>query len=348
MKNKISILLFVLLAGITGWLFMNRKTSTITGDLRDFAVQDTASVDKIFLADRDGRTALLTRAGIDKWMVNQKYPARQDAVNNLLETVKLLEVRSPVGKNLYNNTMKLMAARSVKIEIYQKGQLAKTYYVGHPTMDNLGTFMYLEHSTVPYIMHIPGFNGFLSTRYFANENEWRDRIIFRFDPRTIVHIDVKNTTKADRNFTVTRNPDSTFAVAFTQPLKQIPNIDIMKMRKYLEVFSKTNFERVEANLRTAQMDSIMKTAPFSVVSVTDDRNYTKTIRLYRKPITASSRNQVDENTGKPLPFDMDRFYTRIDGDEVWYICQYFHFDRVLINPMNLMPGGNSKPTQDRY
>ncbi len=348
MKNKFSILLFIVLAGITAWLFISRKSSTITGDLRDFAIQDTSSIDKIFLADRDGNTSLLTRAGFDKWIVNQKYPARQDAINNLLETVKLLEVRSPVGKNLYNNTMKLMAARSVKIELYQKSKLVKTYYVGHPTMDNLGTFMYLEHSSVPYVMHIPGFNGFLSTRYFANENEWRDRIIFRFDPRTIVHIDVKNTTKADRNFAVSRNSDSTFAVALTQPYKQIPNVDIMKMRKYLEVFSKTNFERIEVSLPVPQMDSIMKTAPFSVVTVTDDRNYTKTITLYRKPITASSRNQVDENTGKPLPFDMDRFYTLINGDKALYICQYFHFDRVLINPVNLLPGGNSKPTQDRY
>lgn len=348
MKNKLVILIFVLLAVVSGWLYMNRKSSTITGDLRDFAVQDTSSIDKMFLADRDGRTVILTRTGVGKWMVNQQFPARQDAVINLLETIKLLEVRSPVGKNLYNNTMKLMAARSVKIEIYQKSQLVKTYYVGHPTMDNLGTFMYLEHSTVPYIMHIPGFNGFLSTRYFANENEWRDRIIFRFDPRTIIHIDVKNTTKADRNFSVSRNPDSTFAVSFTQPQKLIPNIDVMKMRNYLEGYSKTNFERIDVKISAQQKDSILKTPPFSVVTVTDDRNYSKVVKLYRKPITASSRNQINENTGKPLPFDMDRFYTLIDGDNAFYICQYFHFDRLLINPLNLMIGGQQKPTQDRY
>jgi len=124
--------------------------------------------------------------------------------------------------------------------------------------------------------------------------------------------------------------------------------DIVKLRKYLDVFSNTNFERVDVRLGKVEADSILKTPPFASVSVTDDRNYTKTIILYRKPVTASSRNQFDENTGKPLQFDMDRFYTRIDGSDEWFICQYFHFDRVMITPEILMPGKASIAPENRY
>lgn len=171
MKNKFLIGVFVLVAVIALYAIFTKKSSTIVGDLRDFAVSDTASINKLFLVDREGNKSLLTRVSPGKWMVNNKYNARQESINNLLNTIKSLEVKSPVGKNLYNNVMKLMASKSVKIEIYQKGEPVKTYYVGHPTMDNLGTFMYIEKSTVPYIMHIPGFNGFLSTRYLTKEND---------------------------------------------------------------------------------------------------------------------------------------------------------------------------------
>ena len=189
-KNRLTIIVFIALAAVASWLWLNRSSSTIKGVLRDFAFADTAAVDKIFLADKDGRQVTLVRKDDNSWTVNNKFIARKDAIDNLLYTIKAVEVRSPVGKNLYNNTMKLMSAKSVKVEIYANGELAKTYYVGHPTMDNLGTFMYLEGSTVPFITHIPGFNGFLSTRYFASEAEWRDKSIFRFDPRKIVKVEV--------------------------------------------------------------------------------------------------------------------------------------------------------------
>ncbi|MEN9331197.1 MAG: hypothetical protein RLZZ94_287 [Bacteroidota bacterium] len=349
MKNKFLIGVFIVVAGIALYAVFNKKTSTIVGDLRDFAVSDTASIDKLFLVDRDGNKSLLTRVSTGQWKVNNKHNARQESINNLLYTIKALEVKSPVGKNLYNNTMKLMASKSVKIEIYQKGNLVKTYYVGHPTMDNLGTFMYIEKSTVPYIMHIPGFNGFLSTRYLTKENDWRERYVFHFDPRTIVAVNVINTTKIDRSFSIIRNVDSSYALSYTNlSSKLVVPYDVVKLRKYLDVFSNTNFERIDNRLSKEQADSILKTPPFASVSVTDDRNYTKNIRLYRKPVTASSRNQFDENTGKPLQFDMDRFYTRMEGSDEWFICQYFHFDRVMITPEILMPGKAAIAPENRY
>ncbi|MFM7016228.1 MAG: DUF4340 domain-containing protein [Bacteroidota bacterium] len=348
MKNKFLIGVFLIVAGVALFTVYTKKSSTIVGDLHDFAVSDTAAIDKIFLVDRDGNRSLLTRVDSGHWIVNGKHKARKESIDNLLETIRNIEVKSPVGKNLYNNTMKLMASKSVKVEIYQKGSIVKTYYVGHPTMDNLGTFMYIEKSTVPYIMHIPGFNGFLSTRYITKEDDWRERYVFHFDPRTIVAVNILNTTKQDRSFSLTRNADSTYALTYTKLGAKPESYDIVKLRKYLDVFSNTNFERIDNTLGKVQADSILKTTPFAVIAVTDDRNYTKTVQLYRKPVTASSRNQIDEVSGKPLQFDIDRFYARVEGSEDWFICQYFHFDRLMITPEVLMPGKPDKATENRY
>jgi hypothetical protein len=348
-KNRITLIAFFAIVGIAFLIWKTKSTSsTIKGDLQDFAVEDTASIDKLFLADREGRTSLLERGEDGRWMLNGKNLARQETVANLLTTIKTLEIRSPVGKNLYNNTMKMLAAKSVKIEIYQRKSLVKTYYVGHPSMDNLGTFMYLEGSTVPYIMHIPGFNGFLTTRYFANPDEWRERGILRFDPRTIVSINVDDVKKNHKSFSLVRNPDSTFSVSFTKPVNAIQGVDILKIRRYLDGFNKTFYEFIDAKVATTIGDSITKAGPFARVNVTDDRNYTKTLLLYRKPADESSHYEFDPQTGLKYPFDQDKFYTRIDGDQGWYVCQYPHFDKILINPLNLLPGANKYPTQDRF
>jgi hypothetical protein len=45
--------------------------------------------------------------------------------------------------------MKAIAAKGIKVEIYTAEGLSKTIYVGGPTQDQLGTFMYLENSDSP-------------------------------------------------------------------------------------------------------------------------------------------------------------------------------------------------------
>ena len=347
-KNILVVVFFIALGGIAFWLFKNHSSDTIKTPLKNFAVEDTASIDKLFLAEKDGSTALVERIAPGDWRINKKYKARNDAINTLLYTIMNLEVRSPVGKNLYNNTMKLMASKSTKIEIYQKGQLVKTYYVGHPTMDNLGTFMYLEHSSVPFIMYIPGFNGYLSSRYFTREAEWRDRGIFRYDPRAIINVKVDDYNRPQRSFMISRKPDSTYMVVTLKDLKPVAPTDPKKLRDYITAYSSTNFEKLDAELSRFQKDSILKAGPFAKVSVTDDLNRVLSVELFRKPITGSSKFTMNPDAGKQYPFDRDKFYLRVQQDTSWYLCQYYHFDRILKDPQNFHPGKDVTPPQDRY
>ena len=244
--------------------------------------------------------------------------------------------------------MKLMASKSTKVEIYQKNILVKTYYVGHPTMDNLGTFMYLENSSVPFIMYIPGFNGYLSSRYFTQETEWRDRGIFRYDPRAIIHIKVEDFARPQRSFLIDRRPDSTYLVLTLKDQKPVAPSDAKKLRDYLTGYQSTNFEKLDVELSRFQKDSILKAGPFGQVSVTDDLNRTLSIQLFRKPVTEASAFSMNPDDGKKYPFDRDKFYVRVQMDTSWYLCQYYHFDRIMKDPQNFHPGKNVTSDQDRY
>ncbi|MBK9637397.1 MAG: DUF4340 domain-containing protein [Bacteroidetes bacterium] len=346
-KNKNVWIVFVLLAAVACGLWYFESNKSIKGELKDFAVADTSSIDKIFLADKEGRTVTLVREASNRWKVNGKFLAREDAIQNLLATIKNVEVRSPVGKNLYNNTMKLMASKSVKIEIYSQDEIIKTYYVGHPTMDNLGTFMYLEGSSVPFITFIPGFNGFLSTRYFASEPEWRDKSIFRFDPRRIVEVEVNDRARPIRAFSLTRLADTTYSVKKLIDGQSINPLDMNKVRKFLNAFSETYFERIDNDIKKAAKDSIFKVGPFGIVKVKMDNGGEKSLACFRKPVTPGSRLQIDHE-GEDLPFDLDKFYAIMSDDTSLLVCQYFHFDRILKDPRNFLPGKDVVPEQQRF
>jgi hypothetical protein len=63
-----------------------------------------------------------------------------------------------------------------KVEIFQNGEWAKTWYVGFSTQDHYGTYMLLEtpdeKSDLPVIMKVKGLAGIIDPRFFADKRKW--------------------------------------------------------------------------------------------------------------------------------------------------------------------------------
>src|SRR5438105_1951440 len=120
MKNRSSLLVIVILIALSAaayYVYKNKSgNSTLDKDARAFKVEDTASIDKIFMADKNGKQVTLERTK-SGWIVNGKYPARQDAMSLLLYTMRMVDVKSPVAHAAKKNILKLMSGRSVKVEI---------------------------------------------------------------------------------------------------------------------------------------------------------------------------------------------------------------------------------------
>src|SRR5690349_12632150 len=111
-KNKILIIATLVLAIVAVWLIMRTRSGTVQ-EYHNFAVEDTASITKIFLADRSGKSIELEREG-NRWHLNKKYYARRDAVKSLLETLKLVSLRSVVPKSMYNTVIKQLSTGAIK------------------------------------------------------------------------------------------------------------------------------------------------------------------------------------------------------------------------------------------
>lgn len=337
-NNRITIIIFIVLAAVAAWLYFSRSSGTLNVPLKNFAVADTSSISRIFMADRKGNKVLLERKDAANWTVNGKFKARPDGINGLLYTIKAVEVKSPVGKNLYNRVMTLMASNSVKIEIYKGNEILRTYYVGHPTMDNLGTFMYLEGSSQPYITFIPGFNGYLTSRYFIEEREWRDRTLLSLDPRKITQIKVEDFSKPERSLEIIRSADSSYRVMLLKQNKPLVT-EASRLRDYLTGYRQINFNKIETALPSAKKDSIERSGPYARLSIKEERSEGFTMQLYRMPASDEKKQQALEEKGEKLQYDVDRMYIRIPGDTTWYIGQYFHFDNFLRDPASLTKGG---------
>ena len=95
-----------------------------------------------------------------------------------------MKIKYPVSESMHNSVIKDLATQGVKLELYSGDKfLMKTIYIGGETADFLGTYMMIDGSERAYVVHLPGFNGFLSPRFNIDGRKvtsqiWRSRKIF--------------------------------------------------------------------------------------------------------------------------------------------------------------------------
>lgn len=325
-KNYLIVFIAIVLLLIMYFLFKNTKNSTLGIDSYAFAVSDTAEIDKIFLADRSGNTALLERKTPAIWEVNKKFIARKDAINTLLYTFKNLHIKAPVPLSARNTVIKDIAAIGIKVEIYKKGILYKTYYVGRETQDNLGTYMISENDENAYIMDIPGFNGYLTPRYIVSEEEWRSQSIFNYTPGEIKKLRMENNIIPENSFEINVVSMDKIAITDIQG-KEIQNFDKQMAFSFLSRFQNINFESF-AKLDEHAKDSVFNSIPIFKISITEKSGKLNELKIFRKYAIPGEAVQTGSD-GKPSPFDIARMYARKNEEKELVLVQNFVFDRIL-------------------
>ena len=339
MKKNLLLLFLLIVLGIAAWVVYTKSSGSTLAEkpLSDFAIEDTSRVTRIVITDHMGKTAQLDRiAGEKLWRLNNKYSAREDAVNLLLTTFKRISVRGNVGNAARNNMMTLLATSGKKVEIFTGGEEPeKIYYVGTPTPDHTGTIMLLEipgigRSEEPYITHMEGFTGFLSTRFFTDESDWRYTGIFDYpnldfkDVKVINHVEPANSFEVKyaggNNIELYDGFDpqtQTFA-------KREEKFDSTGIKNFLLLFKKVHVETFNTLLTKEAQDSLLTIAPTYTVAVTGNDGQQKKIDLYLK---RAVKTTYDLN-GNPDPWDVDHLWGRTDEGE-FALAQTFNFGPIL-------------------
>lgn len=325
-KNTLSILVMSILAITTVFLVSKYQKSTLKEELSDFAVEDTASIDKIFLSDKDGYKLLLERKSTSVWSVNKSFEARPDAIKILLETIKQIRVKAPVGRSSFNNVVKKLAVKSTKVEIYQKGKLVKTYYVGGTTEDFLGNYMMIENSSAPFIMHIPGFDGYLYPRYYAIPELWRSTALYRYKAQDIATIKFQDFKNPKNSWELLQKDTKITLKNFEG--NEITQFDTLKGRELLTQFYNVNCEGYVKDIEPERKDSILNSKPKSIFTIISKNGESKELKCFDKKILVET---YDMN-GKLMDLDVDRFYGMLNNNKKdLLLIQNFVFDNLMVS-----------------
>jgi len=337
-RQKLKLILITLMGVIALVLIFQNRTGTLKKEIGEFAIDDTASVTKIYMADMRGNEVLITRNSPFDWMVNDSLKARTDAVKMLLSTMYRLAVQSPVSKSGYNNVISNLAGNSVKVEVYQylprisffgsnffyRERLTKVYYVGQPTSDNLGTYMLMEGSDTPFIVYLPGLRGFVSARFSANPGDWRDHTIFAKNPHEISAIQVEFPLNSEESFRIEKSGRDNVILRKLKDNQRIEQFDADRIAGFINGYKNIRFESLIEKSAPLNVDSILLSIPLHVITLTDTSGNIQVVKTFRR----KNYDLMLDDDDNFYPFDMDRLYALINNGSDFVLIQYFVFDPI--------------------
>ncbi len=292
--------------------------------LRDFFIEDTASINKIFLVDKRNQEITLKRQN-GYWTVNDRYRARRDLVNLLLETFRRMEISSPVPKEKYDYVLRSISVKGIKCEIYQNNRLSKTYYVGGVTQDNTGTYMIMENSDVPFVVHIPGFSGYLTVRYNTFINEWRERIVFNYHVNDIHKIYVEYPDNLNESFIAINNGNNQFDLKTINNQNVTFPFDTIKVKEFISRCKFIGFEAyIKEEIQKKIIDSLKNEPVVSKFTIEDFNGEKKSMKTYYR----QNIEQAFDDEGILYDFDLERLYAVIQGGEEVVLIQYYIIDPI--------------------
>lgn len=327
-RTNLLLLLFVLLGIIVGYLVFSRmpeenNLSSLVAD-RQFAPEDIDEVHKIFLADRAGNQTTLSRQN-GYWLYNDKYKARPNAIENLLDAVKRIQVKYKPPVAAVENMIKDLSAQGIKVELYDKNdKVLKIYYIGGGTADERGTHAIMEGAEEPYVTHIPGWEGNLRFRYNLKGDDWRDKTLMSFQPEEIASLSVEYPKQRNKSFRFF-NENGQYSVIPFYEVSPVINRPLSKGKTeaYLTTYESIVAEAFENS--NPIRDSILALVPFSVIRVKDQSGLETELKLF--PLIPRGVN-IDPKTGIQQNAQIERFFVHYNGQD-FMLAQNRILNKVL-------------------
>lgn len=328
-KTYLLLLLLLLLSGAAFYFLSDNRSST-TNDLEsDFAISNSDDIHKVFLADKRSQTATLVRNGRGWDYINKDgatFNVRANAIHNLLETVTKVKVRYTVGEANMEMAINDLSTNGIKVELYSKsGNRLKTYYVGGPSNDQQGTYMIMEDSDQPYVTHLGHWEGVLTPRFMLGEEDWRDKIVFKHDAKTIQSLSIEYPTKKNSSFMIDRIDEKTYNITPFYPSTKVIEKSVVhqKVDAYLYNYEKMVAEAFEN--KNPNKTKILNQLPFCIITLKLTNGEEKKVRI----ISIVQETNVTKS-GKIVRPKVERFFAVVNDGEDFFLVQNLVFQKLFL------------------
>ena len=278
-------LLLLLLVGVIVFLSKRQEAKTRAHEHYEgnFAVEHAEVISKVVLKHRAGPTYTLKRER-GSWMINDKYPARMSSVDPLLRALEGVRIRYIPGDAAVKNVLENIEGTYIHVDVFDRaGQKLKSYRVGGVTPDERGTYVVMDGSSQPFVVHIPAWDGALRTRFALSLEDWRDRKFMTIDPAAISAVAVEYPRQKSQSFRLKRAGSAYQLSPLYPDLRKYPTTYRNGTAEvFLKALSEAACEGFENHY--ALKDSIRSLTPFCQMEISLEDNSTVELKIWPKGV----------------------------------------------------------------
>jgi len=258
---------------VTWWVGMPSNNSVAGYDL--IGIADTTFVEKIEITSGGQKLSLMK--GSNGWTINEKFKVDPAIRKFLLGVIKIARVKREVGKSKLEEVKRWMeSGRSVSISLAD-GKDVQFEACGNPSKTE--SYFKMKDSDQIYMVELPGYPNYVTGIFEFTENQWRDRLLFSSDWRTIQSL---TTDYTDPNL-------DDVIIAFDKTTLKVNGseaTDTIALEAYIQQFEAFFTNEYISQGQIDLYDSLMQTSPIATITLRDiDTSKNTVLEVFGEPAT---------------------------------------------------------------
>jgi hypothetical protein len=328
-RNQIvyTVLGFIVAVGILYFLRTSYNFTETEKAAVEYHIKNPDEVTRVYLFDKYNKTIKLEKQEDGSWLVNDSNEADAKMVEILVyKTLPKIRKKGLVSNKQKDMILKNMSITGITTEVYTDGEEPEQRYVmGKATGDLKGSYIWKEGSDIA-IVHIPGFDGFVNSRYTLDLDEWLSPTLFRLEKGQIAEVEVDHTADEKGSFKIVQTDTS---LVITSMEGQPTNINAAALKSYMTNFTMLNMEGFVGSNYDALYDSLTQSTPLTSLKVKDTKGMLHTLDVHRRPASDRTHGLYDKD-GNKLAHDPSRYYGISNKYNRVVLIQDYTFGKVLV------------------
>ncbi len=264
-KTVLRSVLLIILA-IVFFLILIRTRSPFGKNNSSFASEPKNEITRIDFS-QGGKKLTLEKKG-ETWLINDKTEARKSSILFILRILKEIKIKSPLSPELYKSEISAKNISPVKVKVYEKNKILKTFLVYKTGSNIYGNVMKIKENSKPFIVYDPDYDGNIGSAFITNELFWQPYTVFNLLPSEIASIRFENLSDTASSFSITNQKHRFF---LSEDPANHTGWDSSLVVRYISYFAFIPFESWALDMGVQEQNSVETQTPLYKISCIDNQ-----------------------------------------------------------------------------
>lgn len=279
-----------------------------------FASEPQKEITKIEFSEGGQRLSIEKKGEI--WLINGKLETRKSGILFILRVLQEIKIKSPVSAELFESEISGKAIIPVRVKVYEKRRLLKTFLVYKTRSNTYGNIMKIKEGSKPFIVYMPGYESDIGSGFTLSELFWQPYTVFKLLPSEIVSVNLENLSDTASSFSIVNRNHHYIISGMT---RELAGGDSTLVTRYLSYFAWVPFESWAFEIGEEEKKMIESQQPIYRITVNTTWDETTILTLWER-MTGGNGTKAK---------DSDKLLGKTQNINNLFIMRYFDIDPLL-------------------